>query len=156
MAQTPPPSDPASLVELLAKGILLTTDRIQATLDDAVQRGRMTRDDAEELVQSLVESGRRQTEDLLHDIEALVGRSLGAAGGAADKASQRLARERGRVRRAAGLPGVPIARYDDLTAAQAIERLGGLSPAELRKVRDHERRHRGRKTVLRAIERQLG
>ncbi|MET0686819.1 MAG: hypothetical protein ABW060_15980 [Solirubrobacteraceae bacterium] len=51
--------DPSALVELLAKGLLLTTDRIQAAMDDAVQRGRMTRDDAEELVQTLVESGRK-------------------------------------------------------------------------------------------------
>jgi polyhydroxyalkanoate synthesis regulator phasin len=156
MAQSPPPADPASLVELLTKGILLTTDRIQATLDDAVHRGRMTRDDAEELVQSLVESGRKQTEDLLHDIEALVGRSLGAAGEVADKASGRLLRESDRARRAAGLPGFPIGRYDDLTAPQVIERLGDLSPAELRKVRDHERRHRNRKTVLRDIQARLG
>jgi polyhydroxyalkanoate synthesis regulator phasin len=74
MAPPPEPVDPSSLFELLTKGIVLTTDRIQATLDDAVQRGRMTRDDAEELARTLVESGRRQTEELLHDLEALVGR----------------------------------------------------------------------------------
>jgi polyhydroxyalkanoate synthesis regulator phasin len=74
MAPPPEPVDPSSLAELLTKGIVLTTDRIQATLDDAVQRGRMTRDDAEELARTLVESGRRQTEELLHDLEALVGR----------------------------------------------------------------------------------
>jgi hypothetical protein len=34
-------------------------------------------------------------------------------------------------------------------------RLAGLSPAELRKVRDYERRHANRKTVLSGIEQQL-
>jgi hypothetical protein len=141
MAQTPPPADPSSLVELLTKGILLTTDRIQATLDDAVQRGRMTRDDAEELARTLVESGRRQTEELLSDLESLVGRSLGAAGGT--------------VRRVAGRSSFPIAGYDHLTADQVVARLDGLSAAQLTSVRDHERAHRNRKTVLRAIERAL-
>ena len=35
-------------------------------------------------------------------------------------------------------------------------RLGGLTPAELRKVRDYERRNANRKTVLAAIEAKLG
>ncbi|MDX6732015.1 MAG: hypothetical protein QOC54_1963, partial [Baekduia sp.] len=44
---------------------------------------------------------------------------------------------------------------DDLTAAQITKRLGDLTPAELRKVRDHERRGEARKSVLAAIERKL-
>jgi hypothetical protein len=141
MAPPPESLDPTSLVELLTKGVVLTTDRIQATLDDAVQRGRMTRDDAEELARTLVESGRRQTEELLSDLESLVGRSLGAAGGT--------------VRRVTGRSSFPIAGYDDLTAGQVVARLDGLSAAQLASVRDHERAHRNRKTVLRAIERAL-
>ena len=53
-------------------------------------------------------------------------------------------------------PSFPITGYDDLTAAQIQSRLEGLTPAELRKVRDYERRHGNRKTVLTAIERKLG
>ena len=137
-----PDADPSSLLDLLAKGLLLTSDRIQAAMDDAVRRGRMTRHDAEELMQSLVEAGRRQTEELLHDLEGLVGRSLGAAGGT--------------VRRVTGLGSTfPIAGYDELTAAQVTPRLDGLSEAELHTVREHERAHRNRTTVLRAIERAL-
>ena len=46
-------------------------------------------------------------------------------------------REVDRARRAAGVgPAFPILGYDDLTAAQVIERLGDLGAAELRKVRD--------------------
>jgi hypothetical protein len=134
-----PDADPSSLLDLLAKGLLLTSDRIQAAMDDAVRRGRMTRHDAEELMQSLVEAGRRQTEELLHDLEALVGRSLGD-----------------RARRAVGLgSSPPIAGYDELTAAEVVRRLGGLTPDELRRVREHERRHANRKTVLRAVEQRL-
>jgi hypothetical protein len=59
------------------------------------------------------------------------------------------------VRRVAGIPAFPIAGYDDLTADQVAARLDGLSAAQLGKVRDHERAHRNRKTVLRAIERAL-
>jgi hypothetical protein len=141
MAPPPESLDPTSLVELLTKGVVLTTDRIQATLDDAVQRGRMTRDDAEELARTLVESGRRQTEELLSDLESLVGRSLGAAGGT--------------MRRVAGMPSFPIAGNEDLTADQVVSRLDGLSAAQLDRVRGHERASRNRKTVLRAIERAL-
>ena len=52
-------------------------------------------------------------------------------------------------------PSFPITGYDDLTASQVQTRLGTLSPAELRKVRDHERRSAKRKTVLQAIESKL-
>jgi hypothetical protein len=60
------------------------------------------------------------------------------------------------VRRAAGLgPSFPITGYEDLTTTQVKERLGDLSDAELRKVRDHERRNANRKSVLSAIEKRL-
>ena len=45
--------------------------------------------------------------------------------------------------------------YDDLTAGQVRERLTDLSPAELRRVRDHERRNANRKSVLDGVERAL-
>jgi hypothetical protein len=107
--------------------LVLTRERIQEVLDDAVDRGRMTRDDATEL---------------LHE---LIRRSAGPA--------DRLIRE---VGRAAGLgSSFPIAGYDDMTAAQVSEQLDGLTPAELRTVRDHERRNANRKSVLAAIDRKL-
>lgn len=62
-----------------------------------------------------------------------------------------------RARRVAGVgPSFPITGYDGLTAAQVQDRLDTLNAAELRKVRDHERRHANRKTVLAAIESKLG
>jgi hypothetical protein len=52
-------------------------------------------------------------------------------------------------------PNLPIAGYDELSAAQVQERLEGLTPAELRKLHDYEQRHANRKTVLDRIERRL-
>jgi hypothetical protein len=104
--------------------LVLTRERIQEVLDDAVRRGRMTGDDAAELLAELVRRG---------------------TGGLAA------------ARRVTGLgPAVPIRDYEELTAAQVVERLDGLSPDQLRHVRDHERRNANRKTVLAAVERKLG
>jgi hypothetical protein len=68
-------------------------------------------------------------------------------------------REVDRARRVTGIAagsGVGgITDYDDMTAAQVIERLDDLAAADLRGVRDHERRNANRKTVLAAIERKL-
>ena len=62
-----------------------------------------------------------------------------------------------RVVRATGFgPSFPISGYDDLNASEVETRLDDLTPAQLRKVRDHERRSAKRKTVLSAIESRLG
>ena len=72
------------------------------------------------------------------------------------QATDRVTREVDRARRAAGLGSAfPITGYDELAAAQITSRLDGLTPAELRQVRDYERRHGNRKTVLSAVERKL-
>jgi polyhydroxyalkanoate synthesis regulator phasin len=139
------PDGPASLAEQLANQVvkplglvLLTRERIQATLDAAAERGRLTRTDANELVYELVQLGKVQTDELLSDV------------------LDRLVRTADRARRTVGVgPSFPILGYDDLTAAQVETRLNGLTAAELRKVREYERRHVNRKLVLDAIERLL-
>jgi polyhydroxyalkanoate synthesis regulator phasin len=134
----------SSLIDPLGM-VMLTRERIEDALNDAVSRGRVTADDAQDLVASLVERGRRQTNDVLGELEELVS-------GKADKARAKA----GKARRAAGMgASFPIAGYEDLTAAQVQARLDGLAPADLRKVRDHEKRHANRKTVLRAVEQRL-
>jgi hypothetical protein len=114
--------------------VLLTRERIQETLDEAAERGRVTRRDANELVSELVRRGREQTDELL----VQVGRAAG------------------RARRTAG-SGSPLAikDYDELTASQVVRKLGGLQPSELRRVRDYEARHANRKSVLEAVDRAL-
>ncbi len=122
--------------------------------------------------------GREQTDSVLSDLEQLLGRSAGEVVGAAADPSATAARARGaaktarkrvadaadpviaqadRARRIAGVgPSFPILGYDDLTAAQVQSRLDGLSPAELRKVRDYEKRNANRKSVLDAVGTKLG
>jgi hypothetical protein len=118
--------------------VVITRDRVQDALDDAVRRGRMTRDDATELLSDLMRRGRRQTEDMLSDLEGALTAPVG------------------RARRAAGLgEPFPIANYDDLTAAQVIERVRDLDPGQLRRVRDYERRNANRKTVLGTLDARL-
>jgi uncharacterized protein YjbJ (UPF0337 family) len=49
---------------------------------------------------------------------------------------------------------LPIRDYDRLNAEEVNERLVGLSPPELDRVADYERRHQNRKTVLDRIDAQ--
>lgn len=173
----------ADVRNALARGIIgplnlvmLTRDRIEEVMEDAVSRGRMTADDAQKLAQDLINRGRKQTDDVLSDLEKLLSR--GGAGGARKRGSDAASRARrqvseatalarsaadpvlagaDRARRAAGVgPTFPIIGYDDLTVAQVQSRLGALKPPELRKVRDYEKRHANRKTVLADIEQRLG
>jgi hypothetical protein len=161
----------AELREALTRGLIrpldlmmVTRDRIEDAVTDAVERGQMTAKDAQDLVQRLVRRGREQTNDVLSDLEQLLGRGGGTrATGAASRARKAAARaadpllaQADRARRAAGVgPSFPITGYDDLTAAQVQTRLADLAPAELRKVRDYERRHANRKSVLSGIESKL-
>jgi hypothetical protein len=120
--------------------LVLTRERIQEVLDDAVERGRMTRDDATELLAELVRRGTAPADRLIRE----VGRATASLRSSPLEASSRQG------------SSFPIAGYDDLTAAQVSERLDGLTPAQLRTVRDHERRNANRKSVLAAIDRKLG
>jgi polyhydroxyalkanoate synthesis regulator phasin len=159
----------ASLAEQLTNRIIkplglvvLTRERIQETLDEAAERGRLTRTDANELVATLVQRGRQQTDELLSDLERLLGRGRQQLDVATRKARlneplERLVRGAERARRSVGgKSSFPIGAYDELTAGQVQDRLGGLGPGELRKVREYERRHANRKSVLTAIEKLLG
>ena len=134
--------------DLLTRSLMLPSDRVRETVEDAVRRGRITRDDAEELVDRLVLLGRQQTDDAIARLETL--RPPGA---------DRVLREVERARRAAGLGptdgvgGIP--RYDELTAAQIVSRLSDLGDADLRRVHEHEKKNANRKSVLAAVEKKL-
>jgi len=162
--------------------VLLSRDRIEETLGEAVKNGQITAKGARSIASDLLERGRKQTNDVLKDLEQLFGRCRDeidtrttgvrkAAGGAAKGARKQATGARGRAtraaspalaqvdraRRAAGVgANFPITGYDDLNASQIQGRLSGLTPAQLRKVRDHERRNANRKTILSAIESKLG
>ena len=162
--------------------IMLSRERIEEAFAEAVERGRVTAADAQELAASLIERGRKQTDDVLSDLEQLAGRGRGelesrttdarkrstdaarvarrrmeAASSQARRAADPVLAQADRARRTAGVGrSFPVRGYEDLTAAQVQGRLSALTAAELRKVRDYERRHANRKTVLRAIEERLG
>jgi hypothetical protein len=80
--QQPPTSSPddalgtalIAIRDRLARGIMFTGERLQETLDDAASRGRLTHKDAEDLAQRLISAGRKQTEDLLVELEQIVER----------------------------------------------------------------------------------
>ena len=109
------------------RGVLtITRERLQDTLDDAVRRGRMTRDDAS---------------DLLAEILRRAVSAPGRHGPACDRHRRRRLPDR-RLRRPHGGPG----RHRSSASS---------TPPELRKVRDYERRNANRKTVLAAVDTKL-
>ncbi len=124
--------------------VVLSRNTIDDLFDDAVRRGRMTRTDAQEMAQSLLSRGARATDDFLADLERMLGSRPDLIEGTGEAGDGRGASA-----------NLPIADYDELSAAKVQERLDGLTPAELRKLRDYEQRHANRKTVLDRIERRL-
>jgi hypothetical protein len=153
-----------SVAEQLAQGsikpkdvLMLTRGHIQEAMDDAASRGRVTRKDANDLVTELVRRGRGQGNDLVKEIESL----LGKAGAATKRARgsdpvDRIVRGADRARRAAGVgPSFPILGYDDLNAAQVQSRIKELKKPEQRKVLTYERKHANRKSVVGALEKAL-
>jgi polyhydroxyalkanoate synthesis regulator phasin len=160
--------------DALERSVMLSRDRLQEVVDEAVERGRMTRGDANELVSKLVSRGRKQRDELLRDLERLldqarreVGTRTGPARRQATRTAGRAARaardvadpalaEADKLRRRAGVRSTsPITAYDQLTAPQVKARLRDLSPAELRKVRTLEQRGKARKGVLDEVEKLL-
>jgi polyhydroxyalkanoate synthesis regulator phasin len=141
--------------------VLIPRERIREVLDEAAEQGRITRHDAEDLLTTLVKLGREQTDDLLSDLERFLGRGRQQFDSAARRARgsgsvDRLVRSADRARRSIGIgSSSPIAGYDDMTVGQVQKRLGGLGPGELRNVREYERRHANRKSVLTAIDKAL-
>ena len=57
----------------------------------------------------------------------------------------------GKVAGTPAAPDLPIAGYQHLTVAQIRDKLGGLSDAQLRRLRDYEAAHKKRKGVLEAL-----
>ena len=160
--------------DALEHSVTLSRERLQDVVDDAVKRGRMTRDDANELVSSLLTRSRRYSDELVKQLERLLDQAQRevesrtaparrrataearrAARAARDAADAPLA-QADRLRRRSGVTaGGPITAYDQLTATQVKSRLSDLSPAELRQVRARERRGKARKGLLSDIDRRL-
>jgi polyhydroxyalkanoate synthesis regulator phasin len=153
-----------TVAEQLAQGaikpkdvLMLTRGHIQEAMDDAASRGRVTRKDANDLVTELVRRGRGQGNDLVKEIESLLGKAGAATKRARGSDSvDRIVRGADRARRAAGVgPSFPILGYDDLNAAQVQARIKELKKPEMRKVLTYERKHADRKSVVGALEKAL-
>src|ERR687897_277631 len=122
MPQAKKPQDERSV-------LTITRERLQDTLDDAVRRGRMTRDDAAELMSEIVRRAISAPADrVVQEVKAAIG---------------------------VGEDEFPIADYDELTGGKTAARLDALETADLRRVRDYERRNANRKTVLNAVDSRL-
>lgn len=152
------PGDPAALREAVIRTltrpvdmVMLTADRIQAVLDEAVAQGRMTRNDAQEVAQELVLLGRSQTERVVTEIESLISEGREQIDSAKRAAREAATRVMGKDTAARE----PVTGYDDMTANEAIAALGKLDSASLRGLRDYEKRNANRKTVLRAVDQKL-
>ena len=92
--------------------VLLSRDRIEEALGEAVKNGQITAKGARSIAGDLLERGRKQTNDVLKDLEQLLGRGRDeidsrtsgarkAAGGAPPGARKQAADARGRATRAA-------------------------------------------------------
>jgi polyhydroxyalkanoate synthesis regulator phasin len=141
-----------SLRDLLRRGAVVTQDHVKEALDDAVKAGHMSRKEATDVARKVVASGRKQADGFRKDLDEVIGRGRKSAA----KSGDRVLREVDRARRRAGVGSAfPISKYDDLNATQVQARLADLTKPQLRKVRDYEKRHANRKSVLAAVERKL-
>jgi polyhydroxyalkanoate synthesis regulator phasin len=140
--------------------VLLTRERIEEALSKS---GKLSPKEARGIAGELVKRGRKETNDVLKDLEGLlekgrrdVSKRAGSARGRAVHAASPAIARADRARRAAKVgSSFPISLYEDLNVGEIKTRLADLTPAELRKVRDHERRNANRKGVLSAIESKL-
>ena len=74
--------------EALEASVTISRERLQEVLDDAVERGRMTRGDAEDLVSRLVTRGREQAEDVISELDRLLKQLRGDVSDAVAKPRQ--------------------------------------------------------------------
>ena len=150
----------------LERSLVLSRERLQDAVDDAVKRGRMTQGDANELVSRLVTRGRQQTGDLMKELERLLDQARNEVESRVAPVRRRAARhgrdavepalvEADKLRRRAGVGTAPISGYERLSASQVRSRLKDLKPAELRKVRAQEQAGKARKSVLGEIDKRL-
>ena len=124
------PEDSASRSVLNPLDVMvITRERLQDTLDDAVRRGRMTRDDATDLLAEILRRAiSAPTDRVMREVRRVTG-------------ARRRVPDR-RLRR-------PDRRADRLPARRRS------TPPQLRRVRDYERRNANRKTVLAAVDTKL-
>src|SRR5918998_1745554 len=91
-----------------------------------------TFDGAVREIQGQAESNRELTQELVDRAEGLRLVETGVNGG-----------------------GFPIANYDGLNVGEIAERIDGLTAAEIREVREYEKRNKNRETLIEQLDRKL-
>jgi ferritin-like metal-binding protein YciE len=130
--------------EHMLKRVLSEIPRLTQAVADAAFRGETSYDITKTGAADAVRSAARTVKETVDD---------------GVKETRRTARQARRVPGVAQVEGeikgaladeddLPIADYDDLTAAEIVERLTGLSQIDLAKVDAYERKHQNRTTVL--------
>ena len=123
----------------------------QGTLDGVVREVREQAESNRALTQELVE----RTEGQRGVFQTLIGESVDAymdlvfAPFAYYRQGLRL------VESGVNGGGFPIADYDELNVAEISERLEGLTAAQIREVRDYEKRNKNRDTLIEQIDRKI-
>ena len=143
---------------------MISRERIEEVLGEAVDQGRVTARDAQRITSGLVKRGQRQTSDVLKDLENLLDRGRSGRGSRLGRARPRRAhaprrrwpRSTGCAAAPASGPSFPITGYDDLTAAQIASRLGSLTPGRAAQGARPRAPQREPQDGLGAIESKLG
>jgi hypothetical protein len=123
----------------------------QGTLDGVVREIREQAESNRALTQELVE----RTEGQRDVVQALIGESVDAyrdlvyAPFAYYRQGLRL------VESGVNGGGFPIANYDELNVAEISERLEDLTTAQIREVREYEKRNKDRDTLIEQLDRKL-
>jgi hypothetical protein len=121
------------LLEGTARELRHQAESNRSVVGELVERSETQRDAYRTLVGEWVEA----YTDLLHAPFAYYGQGLRLVEGEVANAT------------------FPIAGYDEMNVREIGERLEGLSAAEIRRVREHERRNKNRETLIEQFDRKL-
>lgn len=178
MARTGPadliPKNLRALRGALEHSVTIQLGRLQEMSDDLVARGTLTRAEADRLVNHIVGSSKGYSQALLSVVDSLISETRKNVEAGVATAVAPMLETAGKIvgtvtgmnpvrRQPKGADGSadkpialdPIPGYADLTVAQVRPKLAGLSPAELRRVRQIENDGKARKSLLAEIDRLL-
>jgi hypothetical protein len=120
----------------------------QGLVEDSIRELRQQAESNRALTQELVDRTERQRDAL----QTLVEESVDAY---MDLAYAPLSYYRQGLRLVESGVGFPIAGYDELNVAEISERLDGLTAAQVREVREYEKRNKNRDTLIEQLDRKL-
>jgi hypothetical protein len=120
----------------------------QGLVEDSIRELRQQAESNRALTQELVDGAERQRDALQTLFEESVDAYM-------DLAYAPLYYYRQGLRLVESGVGFPIAGYDELNVAEISERLEGLTAAQVREVREYEKRNKNRDTLIEQLDRKL-